>query len=207
VELYFQNPTKHHKQIIDEELLNLMGQVQKLLRFAQTEFGNGKLELEMTEMIPFLRNIFDHFVKEKKSHKFKFNVPANRKIFAKIDCDEFSEVVQILLENAFKYVSKGKKIELGIEEQRASGQDDKQASKAGSNLLIFVRDEGSGIPKSNQEKIFASFFRGESYKSGTGLGLWIAKKIVQQHKGRMWVESEEGKGAEFFVRIKGGVEL
>lgn len=67
-------------------------------------------------------------------------------------------------------------------------------------VLISVSDNGIGIPRKYHQKIFERFFRSpdaENSGSGTGLGLFIAKKIVESHKGRIWVESEEGQGATF----------
>jgi signal transduction histidine kinase len=73
-----------------------------------------------------------------------------------------------------------------------------------------VRDNGVGIPEHLQSRIFERFFRGgqwgqhgTEHVSGSGLGLSLVKAIVESHKGRVWVESEEGKGAAFYLAIPG----
>lgn len=80
--------------------------------------------------------------------------------------------------------------------------------RSGNGYLIAVEDNGIGIPESMKDKIFEKFFRVDSsltYKvPGTGLGLTIAKEIVEMHGGKIWVESEEGKGSKFFVWIPEG---
>jgi signal transduction histidine kinase len=68
-------------------------------------------------------------------------------------------------------------------------------------VLISVQDNGPGIPKDIQEKIWVSFFTTKGGSGGTGLGLSAVMQIVNQHGGKIWLESEAGKGATFFVRL------
>jgi len=70
-------------------------------------------------------------------------------------------------------------------------------------VITSISDNGVGIPEEFHIRIFDRFFRGppSTTKAGTGLGLYIAKKIVESHKGRIWVESREGMGATFFFTL------
>jgi signal transduction histidine kinase len=68
-------------------------------------------------------------------------------------------------------------------------------------VLVTIKDNGPGIPKENQEKIWVSFFTTKGGSGGTGLGLSAVMQIVNQHGGKIWLESETGKGATFFVRL------
>ncbi|HNN14844.1 MAG TPA: ATP-binding protein [Anaerolineales bacterium] len=68
-------------------------------------------------------------------------------------------------------------------------------------VQVMVKDNGPGIPKEIQEKIWVSFFTTKGGKGGTGLGLSAVVQIVNQHGGRIWLESEAGKGAAFYVRL------
>jgi signal transduction histidine kinase len=70
---------------------------------------------------------------------------------------------------------------------------------------IRVQDEGLGIPPHQQARIFGRFSRADNARaagiSGTGLGLYLCRALVEQHEGRIWFVSEEGKGTTFFVRL------
>lgn len=68
-------------------------------------------------------------------------------------------------------------------------------------VLVIVKDNGPGIPKEIQEKIWVSFFTTKGGKGGTGLGLSAVTQIVNQHSGKIWLESESGNGATFYVRL------
>ena len=108
------------------------------------------------------------------------------------------ETIANLLANAVKYTSENGKISLDIKD----GQE---------TLLIRVSDTGIGIPKDEIPRLFNEFYRATNAKKtereGTGLGLAIARQVVERHKGKIWVESEEGKGSTFSVILpkqKGG---
>jgi signal transduction histidine kinase len=68
-------------------------------------------------------------------------------------------------------------------------------------IIFAVKDNGIGLNMMHAERIFRMFHRLDSKYPGTGIGLAISKKIVERHSGRIWVESEEGKGATFFFSI------
>jgi len=105
------------------------------------------------------------------------------------------QVMENLLSNAIKYIGKenlSPRIEVGVREQ-----DDQK--------VVFVKDNGIGIEKMYFEKIFQVFQRLPSAKKinqGTGIGLAIVKRIVEYHGGRVWLESEPGKGTTFFFTLK-----
>lgn len=94
-----------------------------------------------------------------------------------------------LFANAIKYTDQGKKICVEMHSE-------------GNELILKISDEGQGIPREDQSRIFEKFFRASnviSSKSGSGLGLAIVKTIVESHQGRIWVESKIGEGSTFFV--------
>jgi signal transduction histidine kinase len=100
------------------------------------------------------------------------------------------EVVSNLLDNALKYAPGGKKIVLGA---RA---EDVQA-------LLWVQDEGPGIPDEQKERIFERFYRLDEPRktAGTGLGLALVKEIALAHGGRVWVESTPDQGSTFYLSL------
>ncbi|MBU3912342.1 MAG: hypothetical protein KKD90_07155 [Candidatus Omnitrophica bacterium] len=102
------------------------------------------------------------------------------------------EVITNLLANSIKYTPRNGKISVIV-------------SDKGNSILIEIKDTGIGIPRAELPKVFDEFYRAsnarEIEKDGTGLGLSIAKQVVERHNGKIWVESEEGKGTTFFITL------
>ncbi len=73
--------------------------------------------------------------------------------------------------------------------------------KANSNVVVKIKDSGKGIPEDIADKIFDPFFTTKPIGEGSGLGLDIAKKIIEKHDGTIKFESEQGKGSEFTVTL------
>jgi len=103
------------------------------------------------------------------------------------------QMLDNIVGNAVKYTPDGGRVEVAVESR-------------GQQVIIRVTDNGPGIPPGEQPYIFNKFFRGSNVaaeKPGTGLGLAIVKSIVENHRGRVWVESEVGKGTTFTVVLPG----
>jgi two-component system sensor histidine kinase VicK len=107
------------------------------------------------------------------------------------DADRLSEVVTNLFDNAVKYTDAGK-ISLGLTGDPRVVQ-------------MFVRDTGPGIPNEDIPHLFQKFYRVDNSATrtigGTGLGLFICRKIIELYQGRIWVESTQGKGSTFFINL------
>ena len=102
------------------------------------------------------------------------------------------ETIANLIANSVKYTSQGGKIDMSVKDK-------------GNFILIQITDTGIGIPKDEHSKIFEEFYRAsnakELEKDGTGLGLSIARQVMEIHKGKIWVESEIGKGSTFNITL------
>ena len=109
---------------------------------------------------------------------------------------KIEQVVNNLLTNAIKFSQGGTAVSLTL----ARGDD---------GILLSVTDQGPGIPASEHQRIFQPFARARSVQttageSSTGLGLAIVRKLVEGHGGRIWVESEVGRGSTFHVLLPDG---
>lgn len=116
------------------------------------------------------------------------------------DQGRLTQILLNLVSNAQKYTPEGGAVTVGAERQVVSGD-----APAGLEVVhLWVRDTGIGIPAADQDKIFQSYFRTEISKetaSGTGLGLNITRSLVEMQGGRIWFESEVGKGTTFHFTV------
>ena len=108
------------------------------------------------------------------------------------DREQIRQLVVILVDNALRYTPEGGSVAVIV-------------GKAGSDVLLEVRDTGIGIPRDAQEHVFERFYRADEARNrdsgGAGLGLAIAKQLVEDHDGKITVESEVGSGSTFSVRV------
>jgi len=106
----------------------------------------------------------------------------------KADTEKLALAIKNLIENAVFYTDPGGRVTLSLKKQ-------------GSQLEFSVQDTGIGIPNDQHNRVFTKFFRGDNAvrmeTEGTGLGLFIAKNIIEAHGGKIWFESTEGKGTTF----------
>jgi signal transduction histidine kinase len=115
------------------------------------------------------------------------DVPGDLYVYA--DRNRLHDIFINLLSNAFKFTPEG-----GIVSIVARSKDD--------DILHQIRDTGIGIPKDKINKVFEEFYQVEGGKyGGTGLGLSIAKRVIEEHGGRIWVESSPGKGSAFYFTL------
>lgn len=167
--------------------------VNNLLDVAKIE--SGKLELE-TEPRDFRRIIaqgvlLNRNLAEAKHIQLEFNGDA---IIPKmmVDAPKIQQVMNNLISNAIKYSHPHTKVEIRVHQQER-------------DVIIAVKDEGQGIPTTELDKLFQPFsktsVKGTQNEAGTGLGLLICRQIVEAHHGRIWVESEVGKGSTFYVAL------
>ena len=111
---------------------------------------------------------------------------------AYVDPEKMQAVLQNLLENGIKYTIEGGRVGIDIK-------------KESDHLLISIIDNGIGIPKDQERNVFTKFFRANNAikqeTDGSGLGLYIAKTIIEKSGGKIWFESKEGKGSTFYFTV------
>lgn len=177
--------------IISEESYRLNQIVTNLLEMARIEAGELSLQLNWTAVAELFTNALERCSTSLKEHKVVVDLPENLPL-VKIDGPLLMEALVNLLENAAKYSPKQTQITL-------SGQLKDQ------QLIIKVQDQGIGISEEEQEKIFEKFYRAKSPSKqnpgGMGMGLAIARGIVELHGGKIWVESKLATGATFICAL------
>jgi PAS domain S-box-containing protein len=178
-------------QISGTRMLNT---INSIVDISKIESGLMKVDIKETninEKMEFTYNFFKPEV-EIKGLQFLFkNGLSSKEAVIKTDNEKVYGILTNLVKNAIKFTYEGS-IEFGYE-------------KKGKYLEFFVKDTGVGIPKNQMELIFERFRQGsESHNrgyEGSGLGLSIAKSYVEMLGGKIWVESEEGKGSTFYFTI------
>ena len=188
---------KRYGALIQEEGEKLTAIVEQVLRFASAKTGHiiGKQEpLSVETLIEDAVEASKGVLEESRCVVEKKIAPELPRILG--DPVALRHALQNLLSNAAKYGQRGDWI--GI----SGGLDQ---DKATSTVEIRVADHGPGIPSAEVQQIFDPFYRGkravDDQIHGTGLGLSLTKRIIEAHRGTITVESEQGKGTEFIVRI------
>jgi signal transduction histidine kinase len=174
--------------------------VNTLLDVSRIEMGTFMVEPKPTDIVKLAKSVIDEQKLQISEKKLKFSSSFGNYIpLVRVDPKLLRMVIQNLLSNAIKYSPDGGKIEVAI------FMEDKK------NVLLTVADAGYGIPKNQQDRIFTKLFRADNVigkdTEGTGLGLYIAKSIVEQAKGKISFDSIENKGTTFYVTLPiGGVK-
>ena len=187
-----------------------LGQLfQDLLTSAKAEDGRLTSHPSVLELGEFLEQLTNdlRLVAEKKGLFVEFVTGAGSTInatvvrggehtvqplyYVRVDPDRLREVITNLFDNAVKYTPEGK-ISIGLTGNEKVAQ-------------CYVRDTGPGIPPDDVPHLFQKFYRVDSSATrtigGTGLGLFICRKIIELYNGRIWVESELGKGSSFYINL------
>jgi len=172
---------------------NLIKLVNLLLNISRIELGTFVVNSSQIDLIKTINKVLKDFSSQIKERKLKIEKKYKEKIFLlNTDQNILNIVLQNVLSNAIRYTPNKGRVIISI---------DKKEPWA----LIQVSDTGYGIPESQKTQIFTRFFRAENIKlkdtSGTGLGLYIAKSVLDQIGGEIWFKSIEGKGTTFYVKI------
>lgn len=164
--------------------------VENLLNVSRIERGAITLSPVSFDWVKNIEDLVAEVIDQAREKKIKliFLKPTGSSIQAYVDKLRINEVLMNLLSNAINYTPMGGRVVVWTE-------------IVGDEVLTHVQDTGEGIPKEALPHLFTKFFRIsgklEQGSKGTGLGLYIAKSIVSLHKGRIWAESQPGKGSTF----------
>ena len=171
----------------------LIGLVSDLLNLSRLEAGRIELNLESASLEQIIQSVISELGinAEKKglSLQFKKISPLPK---MRMDADKMRQVVLNIVDNAIKYTQEGGIIV--------------ELKRTGQTAQIKVSDTGQGMTKKEMQDIFEMFTRARTghrhFIQGAGIGLYIARKFVEMHKGRIWAESEgKNKGSTFFIEL------
>jgi len=169
-----------------DRLTALMNYLLDVAKIQQGKLDLSKTFFNVNTFIGGVVSVIQNISKERKI-TFVKNIDSDKEIYA--DFERLGQVLTNLISNAIKYSPKEKEVIV-------TSHSDKK------DIIISVQDFGTGIPESEQDLIFSRFYRAnsavESNVSGIGLGLYVAMQIVKAHQGKIWVESIENKGSNFY---------
>ena len=167
--------------------------INQLLDLSKIEAGRMKLHASPTELVEFLRGIaasYESLAKEKNIRYIFF--PEVEQVPVYFDAEKIEKVVHNILSNAFKFTNPGGDILLFLKAEN-------------NHALISVKDTGIGIPADKLEKVFDRFYQVDSSHTrgyeGSGIGMALARELVELHKGKISVQSIEGRGTTFTVTL------
>jgi signal transduction histidine kinase len=181
---------RRYLEIIDSQGRRLSSLLNDFLDVERLEEGQLELARELIDIKALVGEQARLFAGQSSKHRLDVVLPP-RPLPVRGDPDRLAQVVANLLSNAIKYSPDGGTVEVVGERE--------------NNLVrISVRDEGLGIPDELQQRVFAKFFRGNAGASGiqgSGLGLTIARSVVEAHGGRISFKSASGKGSVFWLEL------
>ena len=166
----------------------LQASLDDLLDMAKMESLGFKPTLELQDIRLPLQNVLSELevIASEEKQSLTLDVPPSLPM-VNVDRVQIEQVLHILVNNALKFSGEGAKIQITLR------QED-------SNVVVKVQDNGPGITEEEQVRIFTPYYRIEADRQrfpGLGLGLTVSKQLVEMHGGKMWVESELGKGSTF----------
>jgi len=178
---------------IDRASFRLLGMINNILDIAKMEAGKMELKLAPVNVYDTARRVIDLLESLGQRKKIKFLLDAPGPITVEADAVLLERMFTNLIGNAVKFAPESGLITIHLEEDA-------------EKLTAYVGDNGDGIPLEYLDKIFEKFEQVKGQKAGgTGLGLTICKHIAAAHLGKIWVESELGKGAKFIFTVPKGL--
>ncbi|MGB2762368.1 MAG: ATP-binding protein [Minisyncoccales bacterium] len=164
--------------------------INDLLNVTRIEEGRYIFKVFLFDIQEICETVVDSFqeMAKQKNIKLVFQQPKEKLPKIKLDKEKITLAIQNLIENALRYTPSKGEVTISLR-------------SANMKIELCIKDTGIGIPNDQLDRVFSKFFRGANVlrinTEGTGLGLYIAKNIIEAHKGRIWFQSEERKGSTF----------
>jgi signal transduction histidine kinase len=183
---------KSHLLSIQRNTNRIRLRMDRMLELSQLRSGSLYISRELLHLSEVVRDYINEVIPTDKNLSIQFDIPEDLYIYA--DRNGFHDIFFNILSNAIKFTSDGGEIKI-------------IARQKDNYILHEIRDTGMGIPSDKIERIFDEFYQVETGKQGgTGLGLAITKRLIEKHGGKIWVESQLGKGTTFYFTIPHSME-
>ncbi|MCR5840981.1 MAG: response regulator [Bacteroidales bacterium] len=177
--------------IIERSADNVLHILDQTLAISKADEGAMKLSFAPVELVPYISAVCDLFrpQAEHNGQKLSFRYACSRDLEVWLDRDYFNKVVANLLSNALKYTPSGGSVSVTV-------------SKGADTAAVEIKDTGCGMDEQTLKHVFDLFYQGKSAVSGSGIGLYFAKKITDLHHGTLQaVNNPDGTGSTFTVTL------
>jgi two-component system sensor histidine kinase VicK len=175
----------------NERMINLINDLLNVTRIEEGRYLHSPI---LNDIVPILQFVINSYAGEAEKRQIKLELKKTKKKVPKLllDIEKLKLAFQNIVDNALKYTLAKGKVIISVNYNN-------------KEVVVSVKDNGVGIPKEQQGRIFSKFFRGANVMKmetdGSGLGLFIARNIIESHGGRIWFESEAKKGTTFYFAI------
>jgi signal transduction histidine kinase len=189
-------PTRKNFEIIREEAERLDRLVDDLRTLSLADADELSMEFQPVNVNDLMGRIHAHHLTLFEQKRVALNLEQDSVILkANLDPNRFAQVLNNILDNALRHTPEGGHVEM-------------KTQLTENRIQLSVKDSGEGVSPEDAPRLFDRFYRVSEARArndgGSGLGLAIAKSIVEMHKGRIWAESEKGKGLRVVIEVPGG---
>ncbi|KAA6301639.1 MAG: Sensor histidine kinase TodS [Candidatus Ordinivivax streblomastigis] len=183
--------TKSNLEIMEINANRLLDLINQLLDFRKIEENMFQFNFRKKNVVKIVRDVYNQYAHSAKQNHIDLLLSVKTEpIESVVDPEAIYKIVSNLVSNAVKYANKKIEIKVGIEDEQ---------------FFVSVQDDGVGLDKIYLDRIFEPFFqvqdKGNAVKTGSGLGLSLSQSLSMKHNGKIQVESEQGKGSLFTLRI------
>lgn len=177
----------------NERMISLINELLNVTRIEEGRYLFKPTLKSIENLIQFVVNTYKEEM-ERKNLELDFKKPEKKLPRVVVDVEKIRLVIGNLLDNAVRYTPPGGRVTISL-----------RCIEKEKEIEFSIKDTGVGVPMNQQERVFTKFFRGVNVirmeTEGNGLGLFIAKNIIEAHGGKIWFESEEGKGTTFYFTL------
>jgi PAS domain S-box-containing protein len=181
---------RHVTPKLKKQVARLVAIISDLLDISKIQAGKFELNQTTISLRSIIKESVDSARQLSTTHEIEYKIP-NEELFLYVDATKINQVLLNILSNAIKYSPNNKEIELNAE-------------RFGDEVEISISDHGRGIPKEHLDQVFTQFYRvapNNNQIEGLGLGLYLCKEYVEAHHGKIWAESEVGKGTTMHITL------